>query len=68
MFYCKISHLDYCNVILYGVSDKDIYKRQRISNMCAKLVLKRRKFDSFKQALYDMHWLPIKTRKKYNKF
>jgi len=31
-----ISHLDYCNVILYGVSDKDIYKLQRIQNMCAK--------------------------------
>lgn len=57
-----ISHLDYCNVILYGIPDKDIYKLQRIQNMCAKLVLKRRKFDSSKQALYDLHWLPIKAR------
>jgi len=30
--------------------------------MCAKLVLNRRKSDSSKQALYDLHWLPIKAR------
>ena len=35
---------------------------QRIQNICAKLVLNRRKFDSSKQALYDLHWLPVKTR------
>ena len=30
--------------------------------MCAKLVLNRKKFDSSKQALYDLHWLPVKAR------
>ena len=30
--------------------------------MCAKLVLKRQKIDSSKQALYDLHWLPVKAR------
>ena len=30
--------------------------------MCAKLVLSRSKFDSSKQALYDLHWLPVKAR------
>ena len=35
---------------------------QRIQNMCAKLVLKRGKFDSSKEALYNLHWLPIKAR------
>jgi len=57
-----ISHLDYCNVILYGISDSDLSKLQRIQNMCAKLVLNRRRRDSSKQALYDLHWLPIKAR------
>ena len=60
-----ISHLDYCNVILYGISNCDIAKLQRIQNMCAKLVLNRRKSDSSKQALYDLHWLPIKARIKF---
>ncbi|KAH3727166.1 hypothetical protein DPMN_053093 [Dreissena polymorpha] len=30
--------------------------------MCAILVLQRSKFDSSKQALYELHWLPIKAR------
>lgn len=38
-----ISHKDYCNVILYGIADSDLSKMQRIQNMCAKLVLYRRK-------------------------
>ncbi|KAK3101096.1 hypothetical protein FSP39_000910 [Pinctada imbricata] len=57
-----ISHLDYCNVILYGIAQSEINKMQRIQNMCAKLVLNRRKFDSSSEALYDLHWLPIKAR------
>ncbi|KAK3087887.1 hypothetical protein FSP39_012065 [Pinctada imbricata] len=57
-----ISHLDYCNVILYGISQSDLCKMQRIQNMCAKLVLKRGKFESSKENLYDLHWLPIKAR------
>ena len=35
---------------------------QRIQNMCAKLVLNRGKYESSRQALYDLHWLPIKAR------
>ncbi|VDI82656.1 Hypothetical predicted protein [Mytilus galloprovincialis] len=57
-----ISHLDYCNVILFGISQTDLYKLQRVQNMCAKLVLNRSKYDSAKQALFDLHWLPIKAR------
>ena len=30
--------------------------------MCAKLVLNRRKYDSSREALYDLHWLPVKAR------
>lgn len=57
-----ISHLDYCNVILFGVANCELRKMQRIQNMCAKLVLNRRKYDSPKQALFDLHWLPVKAR------
>ncbi len=57
-----ISHLDFCNVILYGISQSEIQKMQRIQNMCAKLVLNRGKFDSSKQSLYELHWLPVKAR------
>ena len=57
-----ISHLDYCNVILYGITESDIFKLQRIQSMCAKLVLGRDRYASSKQALFDLHWLPIKAR------
>jgi hypothetical protein len=57
-----ISHLDYCNAILYGISHCEIQKMQRIHNMCAKLVLNRGKYESSKQSLYDLHWLPINAR------
>ena len=57
-----ISHLDYCNVILYGIAQSEICKMQRIQNMCAKLVLHRTKYDSSRQALYDLYWLPINSR------
>ena len=57
-----MSHLDYCNGILYGVDKCDIKKLQRIQNMCAKLVLGLRKYDSSKHALYKLHWLPINAR------
>ena len=30
--------------------------------MCAKLVLNCSRYDSSKQLLYDLHWLPIKAR------
>ena len=57
-----ISHLDYCNVILYGISQTELAQLQRNQNMCAKLVLNRSRYDSWKQSLYDLHWLPIKAR------
>ena len=38
-----ISHLDFCNSILYGLPDCAINKFQRIQNMSAKLVLQCKK-------------------------
>ena len=57
-----VSHLDHFNLILYGLADKELTKLQRIQNMCANLGLSRSKYDSAKQALFDLHWLPKKAR------
>ena len=60
-----VSHLDYCNSILYGLPNSTIRKMQCIQNMCAHLVLRRTKWDSASASLASLHWLPIKQRIKF---
>ena len=60
-----ISHLDYSNSILAGLPDCTINQIQRIQNYGAKLVLCKTKYESNKQALAELHWLPIKSRIKF---
>ena len=57
-----ISHLDYANALLYGMTKKLKSKYQRIQNMCAKLVLNKKKYDSATKCLQELHWLPIEQR------
>ena len=57
-----MSHIDYSNGLLTGVPDSTIYPFQRLQNMCAKLILKRSKFDSSTASLRQLHWLPIRAR------
>ena len=54
-----MSHLDYANSLLYGLSDCDIDKLQCVQNCAAKLVLNRSRYDSRTQAFIDLHWLPF---------
>ena len=60
-----ISHIDYCNSLLYGIPQASLQKLQRVQNMCARLVLRRRKTDSATSCLKDLHWLPVKQRIHY---
>ena len=55
-----VSHLDYCNSVLYGLPDVTISKMQKIQNMCAHLVLRKHKWDSITACLETLHWLPVK--------
>ena len=57
-----ISHLDYANALLYGMTKKLKSKYQRIKNMCAKLVLNKHKYESATDCLRELHWLPIEQR------
>ena len=57
-----LSHIDYANSIYSGLPTSTIKPLQRIQNFAAKVVLKRRKFDSASQALRDLHWLPVGRR------
>ena len=57
-----ISHLDYANTLLYGMTKKLKSRYQRIQNMCAKLILNKKKYDSTTECLRELHWLPIEQR------
>ena len=60
-----ISHLEYSNSILVGLPDCTIKQMQRIQKCGAKLVLGRTKYESNKQALVELHWLPRKSKIKF---
>ena len=60
-----LSHLDYSNSILYGLPNSTIQQMQNIQKYGAKLVLGRSKYDSNKEALAELHWLPVKFRIKF---
>ena len=57
-----MSHLDYANALLCNAPKTTVQSFQRIQNMCSKLVLKRSKYESSREALRDLHWLPIQAR------
>ena len=57
------SKLDYCNAILFGISDRLIHKLQLVQNLAARLVTYTRRFEHITPVLRDqLHWLPIKQR------
>ena len=56
-----ISHLDYSSSILTTRLHNN--QMQRIQNYGGKLFLGKTKYESNKQALAKLHWLPIKSRK-----
>ena len=56
------SRLDYCNSLLYGVSNELLQKLQVIQNVAARVVTVARKLDDITPVLRELHWLPIRQR------
>jgi len=56
------SRLDYCNSLLYGVSDELLQKLQVTQNAAARVVTGARKFDHITPVLHEVHWLPVRQR------
>ena len=60
-----MSHVDYCNSVLYGLPAVTTNKLQQLQNMCACLVLRKGKYYSILQCFKNLHWLPVKQRIKH---
>ena len=56
------SRLDNGNALLYGITDQQLNKLQRVQNAAARMLTRTRKFDHISPVLYRLHWLPIKYR------
>ena len=55
------SRLDYCNALLYGLPASVIKRLQRIQNIAARVVTRRKKHDHITPTLETLHWLPYIT-------
>jgi len=54
--------MDYCNSLLYGVSDELLQKLRVIQNAAARVVKAARKFDHVTLVLRELQWLPVRQR------
>ena len=59
------SRMDYCNSLLYGVSNQYLRRLQCLQNACARLISRTRKFDHITPILKELHWLPVPQRIEY---
>ena len=60
-----MSHLDYCNSLLVGISGELLNKLQAVQNAAARVVYRLRKFDRVSHVRKRLHWLPIRERIHY---
>ena len=60
-----ISHLDYCNLVLYGLPAITLAPLQRVLHAAVCLVANLGYRDHVMPAMKELHWLPIDYRIKY---
>ena len=56
------SLLDYCNSLFLNLSKVNIFKLQKVQNAAARLILGRRRRESAREALHELHWLNVESR------
>ena len=59
-----LSKIDYCNLLYYGLSAKNIAKLQRVQNSAARLACKINGYDkvSSEELFRKLHWLRVRER------
>ena len=53
------SRLDYCNSLLFNITNKDIAKLQRVQNCLARVVTRSPRFSRSVPLLKSLHWPPV---------
>ena len=66
-YYCHFvsfvsSRLDYCNSLLFGVTDSLVQRLQAVQNAAARLVSGTRRSEHITPVLRQLHWLPVRQR------
>ncbi|CAC5394124.1 unnamed protein product [Mytilus coruscus] len=56
------SRLDYGNALLHNVNSSTIARLQRVQNTAARLITRKRKFDSITPVMMQLHLLPVQYR------
>ena len=59
------SRLDYCNSLLYGMTDRNTNRLQRIQNSLARLVTNSNSRRHITPVLAELHWLSVNARIDY---
>ena len=59
-----VSKLDYCNSVLFNITEKEISKLQGVQNCLARVVTKSR-FFHITPLLKSLHWLLVRYRIKF---
>ena len=56
------SRLDYCNSIFFNMGKSNLYKLQKVQNAAARLIVRKRRRDSVRETLKELHWLTVESR------
>jgi len=56
------SHLDYCNSVLYGVTNNLLQWLQSVQNAAARLITQTGRREHISPVLQKLHWLPVRHR------
>ena len=56
------SRLDMCNVLFFGMSEKNINKLQKIQNAAIRVIFSLKKRDHVSDLLLSLHWLTVRQR------
>jgi len=58
--------LDYCNSLLWGISDTLLRCLQSVQNAAARVITRTPRHDHITPILHHLHWLPVRQRVAFN--